>query len=241
MESYYSNSQYESANFILNSYSSEIFEGVTILMRPVVGGIDYLRSVHQAFKFQKELIKIMGWSPETREKLLDALTDVVAGKTINEDFIPELESKLSEFDEVKETFKRLNQFTTTLEPKYLITILTLSLNKLNGKITSIRSEINLKMWEKNENVNELLVLDQFFYLIQELINHALKKVSSLKTTDYQEQWAGIIFSILYIEAFHRGKVTFEELQDYISELNLYCYREETIPKNYDPVFEVLTA
>lgn len=241
MDNYYPKSQYESANFILNSYSSEIFEGVTILMRPVVGGIDYLRSVHQAFKFQKELLKISGWNHETREKLLDALTDVVAGKTINEDFIPELESKLSEFDEVKKTFKRLNQFTMTLEPKYLITILTLSLNKLNGKITSIRSEINLKMWEKNENVNELLVLDQFFYLIQELINQALKNVSSLKMTDYQEQLAGIIFSILYVEAFHRGKVTFEELQDYISELNLYCYREETITKNYDTVFEVLTS
>lgn len=242
MDSYYSESQYKSANFILNSYSSEIFDGITLLMRPVVGGIDYLRSMRRAFRVQMELNKISSWSFETREKLLDELTDVIAGKTINENFVPELESKLSEFDEVEETFQRLNQLTKSLEPKHMLTILTLSLNKLNGKITSIRNEINLKMWDKNENVNELLVLDQFFYLIQELTNQALKNVSSFKKTpDSEELWTVIVFSLLYIEAFHRSKVTLEKLQDYISELNLFCYREENIPKNQDVVFEVLTA
>lgn len=95
------------------------------------------------------------------------------------------------------------------------------------------------MWDKNENVNELLVLDQSFYLIQELINQSLKIVTSSKISDYGEIWNGIIFSILYIEAFHRGKVTFEELQDYISELNLICYKEESVQKKHDAVFEVL--
>ena len=95
------------------------------------------------------------------------------------------------------------------------------------------------MWDKNENVNELLVLDQSFYLIQDLIDQSLKIVSSSKISDYGELWRQIIFSILYIEAFHRGKVTFEEFQDYISELNLYCYKEEYILKKHDAVFEVL--
>lgn len=185
------------------------------------------------------MTKISEWSPETREKLLNALTDVVAGKTINESVIPELEAKLSELDEINETLDRLSQVSRTLSPYNIRTVLTLSLNKLKGKITSIRSEINLKMWDQNENVNELLVLDQSFYLIQELTNQALKVVSSSKIPGYTELWNGIIFSILYIEAFHRGKVTFEELQDYISELNLYCYNEESSLKKHDAVFEVL--
>ncbi len=238
MESYYSNSQYKSANFILNSYSSDIFDGITLLMRPVVGGIDYLRSVHQAYKFRKELNTISRWSPETREKLLNTLIDVVTGKTINESIMLEVETKLSELDEVNETLNRLNQLSKTLDAHNLVTILTLSLNKLNGKITSIRNEINLKMWDKNENVNELLVLDQSFYLIQELIKQSLKIISSSRIPDYGELWNGIVFSMLYIEAFHRGKVTFEELQDYISELNLYCYKEEPILKKHDAIFEV---
>lgn len=239
MEGFYSKSQYKSVDFILNSYSSEIFDGITVLMRPVVGGMDYLRSVHQAYKFQKEITKISEWSPETREILLNALTDVVSGKTINESIIPELEAKLSELDEINETLNRISQVSKTLNQHNLVTILTLSLNKFKGKITSIRSEINLKMWDKNENVNELLVLDQSFYLIQDLIDQSLKVVSSSKISDYGELWKKIIFSILYIEAFHRGKVTFEELQDYISELNLYCYKEEYILKKHDAVFEVL--
>jgi len=239
MESYYPTSQYKSVDFILNSYSSEIFEGITVLMRPVVGGIDYLRSVHQAVKFQKEITAISKWSPETREILLDAFTDVVAGKTINKNIISELEAKLSELDEINETLNRIGQVSKTLNQHSLNTILTLSLHKLKGKITSIRSEINLKMWDKNENVNELLVLDQSFYLIQNLIDQSLKIVSSSRIPDYGELWTSIIFSMLYIEAFHRSKVTFEEFQDYISELNLYCHKKETILKKHDAVFEVL--
>ena len=65
MESFYSKSQYKSVDFILNSYSSEMFDGITVLMRPVVGGMDYLRSVHQAYKFQKEISKLLrAISPE---------------------------------------------------------------------------------------------------------------------------------------------------------------------------------
>jgi len=245
MESYYSHSQYKSANFILNSYASDMFDSITLIMRPVVGGIDYLRSVRQGFKFQKELNNFSTWSPQTREKILDALTDVVAEnevvevKTIYQKVLGELESKLSGLEEANETFTRLNQFSDTLTPEYINIILTLSLNKLNGKITSIRSEINLKMWDKNENVNELLVLDQSFYLIQEMINQSLKIVTSPNGTDYGELWSTIIVSLLYIEAFHRGKVSFEQLQDYVSALNLYCYKEEEpYQKKYDAIFEL---
>src|SRR5450759_4795848 len=121
-------------------------------------GYQFISAFERRRVLDTPLTKISEWSPETREILLNALTDVVAGKTINESIISELEAKLSELDEINETLNRLSQVSKTLNQHNLVTILTLSLNKLKGKITSIRSEINLKMWDKNENVNELLVV-----------------------------------------------------------------------------------
>ena len=91
------------------------------------------------------------------------------------------------------------------------------------------------MWDKDENVDQLLVLDQIFYLVQELVNETLNKISE------QHYWSLLIFSLLYIEAFHRNKVTFENIQDYISELSLYSHKEEITLKSYDTLFEVLTV
>ncbi|VVB87639.1 Uncharacterised protein [uncultured archaeon] len=73
------------------------------------------------------------------------------------------------------------------------------------------------------------------FLIQELIKEAIKKVDDF------DLWIMISISLLRIEAFHRGKITFEDLQHDVSELSLFNLKEETIPKNYNAVFEVLEA
>jgi len=48
-------------------------------------------------------------------------------------------------------------------------------------------------------------------------------------------------SLLRIEAFHRGKISFQDLQDDVTELSLFNLNEELIPRNYNAVFEVLEA
>lgn len=239
MESYHSNTaQYKSINFILDVFSTEIFEIITWMRRPVVSAIDYLRPTRKLYQVQNELNQILTLDYATREELLDALTDIVSVNIYEEDIEEiekRLEGKLSELKEFDETFKKLKMFTTRLDSHQRSEVYKLTLRKLNGRVTSIRDEIKSKIWDINEDSKQLLVLDQIFFLIQELIKEAIKKVDDF------DLWIMISISLLRIEAFHRGKITFDDLQNDVSELSLFNLKEETIPKNYNAVFEVLEA
>ena len=160
MEVYYSNPQYKSINFILDVFSSDIFEIITWIRRPVVGAVDYLRSMHKLYNIQNELNQILNLEYDTREKLLDALTDIVSINIYEEDLEEiekRLELKLSDLKEFDETFKRLKTITKKLDSHQRYEVNRLALIKLNGRISSIREEIKSKIWDKNENASQLLV------------------------------------------------------------------------------------
>lgn len=224
---------------ILNSFSTDMFDGITFIMRPVVGGIDYLRSMHQSYLFKKEINKISNFDFETREKIIDFFTDIVAGRIFDEEFIDELERKVSELDEIRDIFKELNHRRLNIEQKQMHHILNLSLRKLNGRIVSIRDEINSRMWDDGEDITQLLLLDQVFYLIQEMIKEALD-IPHSKLAD-SNIWNEIIFSLLYIEAFHRKKVSYLDFQNFLSSLSLYNYKERKNVKDNDAIFEALVV
>ncbi|ETA67371.1 hypothetical protein V7O61_03080 [Methanolobus sp. WCC1] len=224
---------------ILNSFSTDMFDGITFIMRPVVGGIDYLRSMHQSYLFKKEINKISNFDFETREKIIDFFTDIVAGRIFDEEFIDELERKVSELDEIRDIFKELNHRRLNIEQKQIHHILNLSLRKLNGRIVSIRDEINSRMWDDGEDITQLLLLDQVFYLIQEMIKEALD-IPHSKLAD-SNIWNEIIFSLLYIEAFHRKKVSYLDFQNFLSSLSLYNYKESKNVKDNDAIFEALVV
>jgi len=238
MENYYPNTQYKSINFILDVFSSDIFEIITWIRRPVVGAVDYLRSMRRLYTVQNELNQISNVDYETRERLLNALTDIVSINIYEEDIgeiEKRLEDKISEMKDFDESFKKLKTFTAKLDAHQQFEVYRLSLIKLNGRISSIRDGIKSKIWDKKENTGQLLVLDQMFFLIQELIKDAIKNPEKV------ELWTRIAISLLKLEAFHRGKITFDELQDYISELSILTLRAESVPKNYNAIFEVLEA
>ncbi|MCZ7392264.1 MAG: hypothetical protein ABOK23_09255 [Candidatus Methanoperedens sp.] len=239
MESYYSNNtQYKSINFILDVFSTEIFEIITWMRRPVVGAVDYLRSMRRLYAVQNELDQILNVDYKTREKLLNALTDIVSINIYEEDLEEiekRLEDKISELKDFDESFKKLKSFTAKLDTRQQYEVYRLSLIKLNGRISSIRDEIKSKIWDKKENTSQLLVLDQMFFLVQEFVKEGVKNPEKV------ELWTRIAVSLLKLEAFHRGKITFDELQDYISELSILNLKVESIPRNYNAIFEVLEA
>lgn len=238
MESYSPNAQYKSITFILDVFSSDIFEIITWIRRPVVGAADYLCSMRRLYTVQNELNQILNVDYETRERLLNALTEIVSINIYEEDIDEiekKLEDKISELKDFDESFKKLKTFTAKLDAYQQFEIFRLSLIKLNGRISSIREEIKSKIWDKKENTGQLLVLDQMFFLIQELIKEAIKNPEKV------ELWTRTAISLLKLEAFHRGKITFDDLQDYISELSILTLRAESIPKNYNAIFEVLEA
>lgn len=239
MVNYYSNNnQFESINFILDVFSSDIYESITWAMRPVVGTVDYLRSMHRLYQVQKELDQILRMDYDTREKLMDALTDIVSINIYEEDLEKidmKLENQISVLEDFDESFKKLKSFSSNLESKQQTELYRIVLRKLNGRLSSIRDEIRFKMWDENEDTKQLLILDQTFFLIQELIKEAIKKVNDA------DLWIMINVSLLRIEAFHRDKISFDDLQDDVTELSMYNLDLEKIPRNYNAVFEAIGA
>ena len=235
---YSSNNQFKSINYILDVFSSDIFESVTLVMRPVIGTVDYLRSMHRLYQIQKELDQILRIDFETREKFLEALTDIISINIYEEDLGTienKLEDQITILQDFDESFKKLKSFSINLEPRQQTELFRITLRKINGKISSIRDEIKFKIRDKAENANQLLVLDQYFFNIQELIKESLKKVDDV------DIWIMINVSLLRIEAFHRGKISFKDIHDDVTELSLLNLNDALIPRNYNAVFEVLEA
>lgn len=234
---YSDNHQYKSIDSVLGAFYSDLFDGITMIMRPVIGGVDYLRQVRRSAAVQRDLYKISQWDFEKRERLLDALTDMVSKDIYNDEFVNKLETKVSELEEFSETFKHLEQLANGLTAQQNIEILRLSLDKLNGRMFSIRNQISSRMWDKKEDTNQLLILDQIIYLTQKLIEQALvmRKKSDIEFLPV------IVFTLLKLEAFHRGKITLDEFQNFISELSFLDINEEQVSKNYSVVFDTLPA
>ncbi|MCZ7361881.1 MAG: hypothetical protein O8C58_00845 [Candidatus Methanoperedens sp.] len=133
MENYYPNTQYKSINFILDVFSSDIFEIITWIRRPVVGAVDYLRSMRRLYTVQNELNQISNVDYETRERLLNALTDIVSINIYEEDIgeiEKRLEDKISEMKDFDESFKKLKTFTAKLDAHQQFEVYRLSLIKL---------------------------------------------------------------------------------------------------------------
>ena len=239
MELGYSNDhQYKSIDSVLGDFYSDLFDGITMIMRPVIGGVDILRRVRRSAVVQRDLYKISQWDFEKRERFLDALTDMVSKDFYNNEFVDKLETKLSGLEEFSETFKHLEQLTNGLTGQQKYQMIRLSLDKLNGKMFSIRNQISSRMWDKKEDTNQLLILDQIIYLTQKLIELTLEAMRKKSDIGYLPV---IIFTLLKLEAFHRNKISFDEFQNFISELSLLDINEEPVSKNYSVVFDTLPA
>jgi hypothetical protein len=238
MENYHNNN-YGSINSVLNSFSTDLFDSLTFVVRPIVGGIDYLRQMHQAYQFQKGIDRISNLDYNERERILDVLSDIVVYRIDDENFMQELENKISELDEMLDFFKDLNYQKSNIEKIQMQHVFKISLRRLNGRIVSIRDEINSKMWDGTEDIAQLLVLDQVFFLIQETVKSLLD--NPLNKTANPKVVGKLTYSLLYIEAFHRGKVTFDDFQDFLSNLTLFNYQEGREFKNNDAVFETLAV
>ncbi|WP_370575516.1 hypothetical protein [Methanomethylovorans sp.] len=234
----YHTNDYGSINTVIDTFSTDMFDSLTFVVRPVVGGIGYLRHMHQAYQFQRSIERISNLDYEQRDRILDILSDMVVNRIDDEEFAKELEQKISELDEMQDIFKELNYQKSNIEKSQMQHVFRISLRRFNGRIVSIRDEINSKMWDSVEDIPQLLVLDQVFFLIQEtvkaLLDEPIDKTSNPKLNK-------LTYSLLYIEAFHRGKVTFEDFQDFLSDLTLFNYKEGRSLKNNEAVFETLAV
>jgi len=171
---------------------------------------------------------------------MDILTDLVVDRLYDEEFINDLERKIADFNEISEIFKELNHRKLNIEQKQMHRVFKLSLRKLNGRIVSIRDEINSSMWDDSEDVAQLLLLDQLFYLIQETINEALDLPPN-KQKEINDLSHLLTYSLLYIEAFHRSKVSYDDLQSFLSRLSLCNYMLNKSLEDNDAIFETLVV
>lgn len=218
--------EFSSIYNVLDDFMSEFFESITLTLQPIIGAKDYLRRAHGLFKIQRELAKISNLKAEKREKFLELLTDIVSTDVYNidpDEFKLKIEDMTSEMKEIKEIFEKLESVSNKLSVLDKSHIFKQTLIRLNARITSIRKYIKSIILEKSENSDQLLVLDQIFYSIQELIK-------SLTNRNDPKILVQITVSLLKIEAFHRQKISFDILQDYMSELSSKILYER-LPKN----------
>lgn len=215
--------QFMSIYNVLDDFMTEFFESIALTVQPVIGAVDYFRRVHRLHQIQKELGNISNLKVETRDKFLDLLSDIVSVDVSNidpEELKKKIENIISVIEEIKEIFEKLESVTNKLTVSDRYHILKQSLIRLNGRVTSIRDYIKPGIFEYP---NQLLILDQILYLIQELI-----KISMNKYDD--KIWVQITVSLLKIEAFHREKISFDDLQDYMYDLSTEILHEN-LPKN----------
>jgi hypothetical protein len=115
--------------------------------------------------------------------------------------------------------------------------------KLIGGIGTLRNEINHRLWIKNLNIEELMIIDQVLFKIEEnlklLKNHfELQKIN--------KDFSYCIFMLLSLEANKRKKIKLDKLKFLITEesvsndLNLpnpYYVK----PSEYKTILEVFGA
>ncbi len=218
--------QFASIYNVLDDFMSEFFESIAMTLQPMTGAIDYLKRAHRLPQIQRELNKILNLNPETMEKFMELLTDMVSVDDYNIDpdkFKQKIEDIMSGMEEIKEIFEKIELSSKKLSVSDKSNIIKQALIRLDARVTSIREYIKSRKLDKNEDLSQLLVLDQIFYLIQELI-----KISKSK---YDPKiWVQITVSLLKVEAFHRQKISFDALQDYMYELSSKTLHE-SLPKN----------
>jgi len=75
-------------------------------------------------------------------------------------------------------------------------------------------------------------------LTQKLIEQSLEDLRKKSGTKLVSM---IVFTLLKLEAFRRGKINFEDFQNFITELSFLNLNEEPISGKYSVVFDTLPA
>ena len=236
--------EYATGHGVLNDFSSEFYRDTMRLCRPIVSGESIIKHTKAGVTI-RSIDKILNLSYEDQDNLLEFLTELVVDKRERDEnwekFMQSLIEKIMSKPAFKAHFDALESYFNKLNYTQRMQVLSLSINKLNCGIESIRREISSRLWDKKANVKELMVIDQVLYFFQNVIN-SLPTGGRIKKSEKKRYNRIMGFSgylILRLEAYRRGKISLDDLNDDLSLSRMLEPNEKYIkPSEYKLAFEV---
>lgn len=232
---------YGSGQGLLNDFSSELYSETMRICRPVISGENIVKKTHSGVAI-RSIDKIMHLSYEEQDAILDFLTELVIEEE-NEDWDKFLErtiDKIRSKRKFKAHFDALDNYFKKLNNTQKFQVIGLSINKLNSGIEGIRREINDRLWNKNANVKELLIIDQILYFFQNIINviPLRKKLKKSENKELNSAFGFSCYLILRLEAYRRDKITLDDLNDDLSLSHFKPIDKYVKPSEYEVALEI---
>jgi len=232
---------YSSGFGVLNDFSSEIYRDTMRLFKPIISGEHTVKRT-AAYHAVRPIDKIMNLNSQKQDKLLDILTDLVAipFESDWDEFIKKLNDKIRRDAEFKQYFDALDSYFDKLDRYQKTQVINLSLNKLNGGIESIRKEINDRLWSKDAQIEELMIIDQILYFMQNVLQSILlgKFIKKNEKKKLEHDLGFSLYLLLRLEAYRRKKIKLDELKKDLSSSNFPPKEEYIKPSEYEIIKEV---
>ena len=237
-------SEYATGLGVLNDFSSELYRDTIRLCRPIVSGEGIIKHTRAGVTI-RSIDKILNLSYREQDSFLDFLTDLVIDKKGNDEewdkLMHSLIDKIIAKPNFKAHFNALENYFNRLDGTQKLRIINLSLNKLNCGIESIRREINNRLWTQKANVQELMTIDQVLYFFQNIINDLplITKLKKSENKQFEQKMGFGFYLILRLEAYRRGKINLDDLNDDLSLSRMFKPHEKYIKQSeYKSAFGV---
>lgn len=232
---------YSSGYGVLNDFSNEIYRDMMRLYKPIISG-EYIVRITAADLSIRPIDKIMKLSSQKQDRLLDVFTDLVSVPFEADwyEFIEKLDDKIRNHPEFRKDFDALDNYFDKLDKYQKTQVINLSINKLNGEIEGIRKEINDRLWIKNANIEELMIVDQILYFMQNVLQRITlgKFIKKSEQKKLQYDLGFSLYLLLRLEAYRRKKIKLDNLKEDLTSSNLLPKEKYIKPSEYDLIKEV---
>lgn len=232
---------YSSGYGVLNDFSNEIYRDTMRLYKPIISGEHIVKRTAADLSI-RPIDKIMKLSSQKQDRLLDVFTDLVSVPFEADwyEFIEKLDDKIRKHPEFRKDFDALDNYFDKLDKYQKTQVINLSINKLNGEIEGIRKEINDRLWIKNANIEELMIVDQILYFMQNVLQRITlgKFIKKSEQKKLQHDLGFSLYLLLRLEAYRRKKIKLDNLKEDLSSSNLLPKEEYIKPSEYDLIKEV---
>lgn len=200
---------------VLNDFSNELYNETMLLYEPMISGKYVLKQIRKSHEI-RTLDKITNIDSQQQERIIDALTDLISFKfnDTEEKFREKIQQKIKEVSDISQHLELANKYYNNLNPTLQKQIIHLTTVKLIGGIETLRNEINHRLWIKNSNIEELMVIDQVLYRIEEILKIHINDFDLQKIN---KEFSYCIFMILSLEAYKRKKIKLNQLKLHLAE------------------------
>lgn len=227
-------------SYVLESVSSELYESCMGMYKPITQGRIVLDKIRKT-RYTMWINELIGLDLKTKTKVLDLLSDeVIEPLKVSEIRyrLREVEKKSLEITELRDAINKLDNVFKKLNKKEKKEMLGYAVFYTMERIEYIRNYINKVLWNEDvDNVKEFIIMDQVFLTILDLLSYI--EFSSLEEVAKKGYVAEVLWLLLRLWAYKRGKISIHNLEEDISIISLPPTPRYVEEGEYPAVMEVL--